>query len=109
MNFESIETFLPDEVNAQLDQRLAVWRSHRQLGPLQVATLRQAILEAPEQTSTGGWEVHVNYLNRSFAQINFDLRRFLPARGITYHYQASPKNIVQLHITPDWQPYLKLA
>ena len=111
MSFEPIETPLPDNIDAQLDQLLAEWRNHRQLAPIQAEKVRQAILATPGEFSAAGWKPYVDYLNGFFAQANYFPQSFFSAleRGSTYRYKTSPKNVVQLRITPDWQPYLKLV
>ena len=109
MKHEEIETKLPETVDAQLDELLAAWRTEHQLAPATVEMIRQSILATPDELTQAWWATYVTYLNKVIDQATRH-QYPLPGKrqyGYAFHPLRRPK--VQLHITPDWQPYLKLA
>src|SRR5689334_8459503 len=111
MEHEVMETRLSDAVDAELDQLLTMWRNEQQLSPATVETIRQTILETPVELTPTWWTSYINYLNKVINQASrhqypFALKKL---HSSSYSAESSRQRKVQLHITPDWQPYLKLT
>lgn len=105
MEHEVMETGLPKALEDQLDQLLAMWGNVHQLAPATSEAIRQTILS--DGSMPTWWTSYVNHLNKvidigSRYQYSFAFKQ-------GYIRQAPQRTKLQLRITPDWQPYLKLA
>ncbi|MFN8494223.1 MAG: hypothetical protein U0350_41880 [Caldilineaceae bacterium] len=109
MQHEGIETGLSEAVDAQLDELLAAWRREHQLTPATVETIRQSILATPDEATQAWWTAYATYLNKVIDQATRHQYGFTGKRPYKYAYQTPQRPKVRLHITPDWQPYLKLT
>jgi hypothetical protein len=111
MSLEPLETDLPGEMSARLDQALAVWRTHHQLDSARADAIRQAILESPATLPDEWWQNYLGYLNRALQQAN---RTSQDAANRSFKAMSQQWPWLKLtqsdaSASRDWQPYLKLA